>query len=413
MKITINDKITPIVRPFLIALILTAVLGMTSCSNINTGSGEKSQATPTLPATPITVSSPKMVEAQVVPLKNATLSFSITGIVEEVYVKEGDLVKEGTILARLKGQERIKAAIAQAELQVLNAKQELDRLNEKAKVEASEAAFNLAKAQTELKNAQENRDSMNYRQTKDSDIDTLHANLVLAEDGLKTAQRDYDGVKDRADGDLVKAEMLTRLSAARQKYDRALYNFNEALKKPDANAVGEAEARLVLAKASLEYAQLRYNKLKNGPDPEKLELQQTNLRNAQAQLASAQANLNDLELKAPFSGTVIAVQIEKGETTGLSPAIALADISGWKLETTDLTEKEVVGIKIGSRAQVTIDAIPDLKLSGKVSKINQLGKDRQGDIVYTLQISLDNIDPRLLWNMTAFVIIDDAAQAGK
>lgn len=44
-----------------------------------------------------------------------------------------------------------------------------------------------------------------------------------------------------------------------------------------------------------------------------------------------------------------------------------------------------------------------MELAGVVSHIQALGEDKQGDIVYTVTITLDQQDSRLRWNMTASV----------
>ena len=86
-----------------------------------------------------------------------------------------------------------------------------------------------------------------------------------------------------------------------------------------------------------------------------------------------------------------------------APLIQLADLTTWQIETTDLTERDIVRVHTGSQAVVTLDAVPDLELRGTVSAIRPLGENRQGDIIYTVTIALERQDPRLRWNMTALV----------
>jgi HlyD family secretion protein len=70
-----------------------------------------------------------------------------------------------------------------------------------------------------------------------------------------------------------------------------------------------------------------------------------------------------------------------------------------------LTEINVVNVKEGDAATVTLDAITDLELTGKVVSIKGFGENKQGDIVYTVVVKLDKQDPRLRWGMTAKVTI--------
>ena len=89
-----------------------------------------------------------------------------------------------------------------------------------------------------------------------------------------------------------------------------------------------------------------------------------------------------------------------------SPIIRLADLSAWQIETDDLTELNVVRVAEGAPASITFDAIPGLKVAGKVSRIKPLGENKQGDMTYVVIIAPDQVDPRLRWNMTAAVAIE-------
>ena len=128
------------------------------------------------------------------------------------------------------------------------------------------------------------------------------------------------------------------------------------------------------------------------------------MKNAQAQLDAAKASLDDLILEAPFSGVVVTNELKIGERVAPNtPVVSLADFSQWQVETTDLTELDVVRVKEGAPVTITLDAVPGLELTGKVQRIQALGVNKQGDITYKVVVSLDQQDERLRWNMTASV----------
>lgn len=64
----------------------------------------------------------------------------------------------------------------------------------------------------------------------------------------------------------------------------------------------------------------------------------------------------------------------------------------WQIETHDLTELSVVRVHKGDPVSVTVDAINGLKLSGAVARIGQFGKNRRGDVTYTVFINLNDYD---------------------
>jgi HlyD family secretion protein len=383
-----------IIAALSVALVAVGCAGQTSGA-VTSATQQASQATSSAGQT--------LAEARVVPNQSASLSFSIPGIIEEVQVKEGQQVAEGQVIARLKGSDQVQSLIAQAQVQVLAAQKDLDDLNDKAKLAMADAQLKLASAQIELKNAKDARQSLDYQKVTQDTLDNLRARYLLAQREFTDAQSDYASVANRSDTDLDKAAALDKLSAKRQIRDQDLYNLNKALERPEQNKVDEADARLTLAQAAVDDAQSTYNKLKAGPDPDQLQLLQATLADAQSQLKAAQTGLSDLDLKAPFSGTLISSDLEVGEGVIPQTVVMLGDVSSWKIETTDLTELDVPGVKAGDKVQVTFDAIPDLKLPGHVTRIREIGEDQQGDIVYKVYIDLDKQDTRLLWNMKAFV----------
>ena len=140
---------------------------------------------------------------------------------------------------------------------------------------------------------------------------------------------------------------------------------------------------------------------------------EADLAAAQAGLAQSQATLDETELRAPFAGTVAAVDVVVGQQVGpSSPVVRLGDFSSWLVETRDLTELRVVGLRPGDRATIAFDAIPDLELPGQVTRIRSIGQNTQGDITYTVVVAPDRSDERLLWNMTAKVLLEPGSGPG-
>jgi HlyD family secretion protein len=84
----------------------------------------------------------------------------------------------------------------------------------------------------------------------------------------------------------------------------------------------------------------------------------------------------------------------------------MADTSAWYVETSDLTELEVVKIAVGLKASMVPDALPDLTLTGTVDSIAQAFSLQGGDVQYRVKLKLDGSDPRVLWGMTVEVTFE-------
>jgi len=386
-------------RKFLVALAFTSlILGLGVLAACTTAP-QNTSITPT----PIRSEQANTIQSEVVPARYSNLSFASVGKVEAILAGEGSIVKKGDIIARLEGADQAKAAIASAELQVISAQQALDNLNEKAQLAAADAYTALAKAQTELKDATDRRNDLSYKRVNQYTLEGIQAQLILAQNAVQTAEDAFDLVTDLPEDDPNRAQAMLALSQARLQRDQIERNLTYAQGAADVRDIAKADARLVVAKASLEDAQRQYDRVKVGPDPRELALAQAELTNAQAQLQAAKTNLGDLEMVAPFDGTVVDNSFKVGEIADAGSFVVLGDLNTWQIQTTDLKEVDVVGIKPGDATKVHFDAIPGLELAGKVNRVKGLGEDKHGDILYTVLIDLSGNDPRLLWKMTARV----------
>jgi multidrug resistance efflux pump len=159
----------------------------------------------------------------------------------------------------------------------------------------------------------------------------------------------------------------------------------------------EARNDLALKKAKMDEAQRTYDNLKDGVDTEQLAL-------LDAKLDAAKAGVASLMVLAPFDGTVADLPAKVGETVSQgSVAATVSDFSNWIVNTTDLTELEVVNIEEGQTVTVILDAISEMTLNGTVESISKTFAEKQGDVVYEVTVSLNDTHPDILWGMTAVV----------
>ena len=123
-----------------------------------------------------------------------------------------------------------------------------------------------------------------------------------------------------------------------------------------------------------------------------------------AAAASAQAALDALELKSGTAGTIVDPTVQAGQRVSSGqPLFTVADFSRWVVKTDNLTELQVVDLKIGQKVEVMLDALPDVTLSGEVSQINRRYEEKRGDITYTVTVVLSQSQAALRWGMTAAV----------
>lgn len=178
-------------------------------------------------------------------------------------------------------------------------------------------------------------------------------------------------------------------------------------------AVARAEAVLERATAAVEQAQLQIEQLPPDASPGQIESVQANLRVAEAErdlaqstLTEAQTVLQQTEVRAPFAGTVADVVIEAGEQAVAGQTLlTIGDTSAWLIETTDLSELEVVRVAVDDRATITFEALPGQTVEGTVERIQVRGTSSEGGVVFAVSIRPDVTNPDLRWGMSATVRI--------
>lgn len=217
---------------------------------------------------------------------------------------------------------------------------------------------------------------------------------------------------------------VSGVQSAQSQVSQAESRLNVLLAGADADKIAGARARVANAEAALaqltgasragavdaaeaaaEQAQANLSEIQSGPRDVDLAVAMAQVKSAAVVVRQAELALDRATLHAPLAGTVVAINLTPGELTPEEPAMVIADMSVWKIETNDLTELDVVNVNLGDNVTLSFDALPDLTLSGVVTDIKRLGETYQGDVIYTVVIKPASWDARLRWNMTATVSI--------
>jgi HlyD family secretion protein len=222
--------------------------------------------------------------------------------ITHLYVKEGDRVKAGQLLATL------------------------DNIMYAADVSANDAALNASRMDAAASQAA---------------VNTAEADLNQAKAEHERATLDYNRNKSLYDAQLIaKADYDTKKAA----YDTATAQL------------GQAKAKLAQAKANLNSAEGHIG------------------QNA-ATLRHASDILSKTQYRAPFDGVVTNLPVREGETVvpGIqnSPGSTLMTVADTSVITAEVKvdESDVVNVRLGQPAEVTIDAMPKEKFHGTVTEI--------------------------------------------
>jgi multidrug resistance efflux pump len=361
----------------------------------------------------------------------------MAGRVAEVLVSEGDSVRAGDVLLRLDDQGLMaqrdgvvaagKAAQSAAQAELDAAEQALSDLHEQAPVVTALAEQTLANARKALDDAQKRNtwQQTGNRASRDT-IDATEARLTLAKDAVDKAQAAFNHVEDKDPEDPVRAQAEANLLAARQNRDDIVRLLNWYKGSPTDIDQAILDANVAVAEAQVAQAQIDYDKVKNGPDPDAVKLAQDRIDAARAQLESAAAQteaqltsidlqLDKLAVKAPSDGVVLNRGVEPGETvTPGSVAMTVGLLDSLKL-TVFLPEDRYGQINLGDTALVTVDSYPGVDFSGTVTQIadqaeftprNVQTEEGRKTTVFAVELKLSDAQSRLKPGMPADVVFE-------
>jgi len=284
------------------------------------------------------------------PRTTARVKSEATGVVEELRIEEGDIVKKGDIIAVL------------------------DQEDQKILLKKAILAEKLAR--------------IKYEQVKKSDLPKQLASAKARVEELKLSLKN---AKDR----LERIEQLFSQGYATDQEVEDARNSFESIKVQ----LEEAENHLKLLQSE-DYAQT-------------VELARLAWEQAKVDLEDAKKTLGEATIKSPIDGTVLAKNVEEGDTvvsskqgfTEGTTICTIADLSQVQVRGS-VDEVDIGEVKIGQEAELTVDAYPGRTYRGKVTNIYPQGEKQPGGLTtFTVIVSVDNEDRSLLANMTATIKI--------
>lgn len=253
----------------------------------------------------------------------ANVNANSYGKITELSVKEGDNVRKGQLLLRT------------------------EDIQQAADVDATEAALKTAEA----------------------DVSGAEAAVESSAAALKTAQADLDQARAKAKqtkDDFTRAQGLVEDQLiAQQVFDQRRSDYLVAQA-----AEQSAEARVAQAKA--QYQQATYSR----------DMAKARLAQNRAQLVRVTDVRNKTIYTSPIDGIITSLPVHLGENVvpGIQNQVGsvLFQVSDLAIITAEVKvdETDIVNVKIGQPAEVSIDAIPNKTFKGKVTEIGQSAVSR-------------------------------------
>ena len=114
-------------------------------------------------------------------------------------------------------------------------------------------------------------------------------------------------------------------------------------------------------------------------------------------------DLKDYNIYAPINGIIQNVKVKAGDVVSSNTTLAQL-VSNEKIIEVSLNEIDAAEVRLGQLAIITFDALPNIKLKGRVFYISPVGEVNQGVVNYLVKVSMEN-NPQVKIGMTANVEI--------
>jgi len=247
----------------------------------------------------------------------------------------------------------------------------------------------LQQAEADLANAEANVTSLQAQiETQRAEVLSSSAEVDKAQAQLNDAQLQYERTKGLAEQGIVP---VSQRDTAKSVADAAVATLHSAQA-----VLAQSKAKLNASIANLEQAKAQGKQKK-------------------ATVDLARLNLDHCKIYAPIDGTVIARNVDVGQTVAASlqaPVLFTIAQDLTKMLVYAKTDEADVGrIKVGGTATFRVDSFPRETFSGSVSQIRMNATTVQNVVTYDTIVAFDNPEQKLFPGMTAYVSIPVASES--
>lgn len=316
--------------------------------------------------------------------QQTSLSFAQSGIVKSIAGQVGDKVKAGQVLATLDDTAE-QASIARAQDSVTAAQAALDKLLQpvtQADIDAAQAS--VTSAQASYQSAATSGTSAAALNTYQLQVQKAQAAASAAD----YARAGAGGQYSTTDPNYQKA--VANVSAAQIAASQAQLNLEQA--QHSGTNLDQSTANIALAEAKLAQVEA-------GPSQPTLDAAQMQVEVAKVQLTQAQHAEAAMQLVAPFDGEVSTINVKAGEQSS-GTAFVLTNTSALYVDL-NIDEADIGQVSVGLPVNLTVDALPNASLTGKVIRITPIADTSSTSVItYTTRVALDKPEAALKPGMT-------------
>ena len=338
------------------------------------------------------------------------VAFKISGKIDKRLVDEGDIVKEGQLIATLEHKDLL-AQKAKAEATLETARSRLPALEKNIDYQDQATTQEISQAQAAVENAQARLQQL-LDGSRPQEIQSAKAGVDQALADMEKKKADMDRAKKLYQDKYIAAQDW---DAAKTAYDMAVANYKKAQENYDLVVEGPRKEEIAAGRAQLEQSQAalrlaKTHRIQIDVLKKELATAQGQVKEAASALEVIQTQIEYSNLYAPTSGVVLVKNAEPGEFVVPGGAVVtLGQIEKPWLKAF-INESDLGRVKLGQKVSVTTDTYPGKEYPGKVTFISseaeftpknvQTAKERV-KLVYRIKVGLENPQNELKPGMPA------------
>ena len=331
---------------------------------------------------------------KIVPVQNVNISPKNPGTVTQLYVEQGDRVKQGQILARMDSAD-IQARILQARANLAQQQARLDQQKAGSRPqEISQAKARLAQATAQLAAATSGNRPQEIAQAQ-AQVNAAQARVDLTNEQVRRYRNLYNqGAIEKERLDQFVSEDKT-----------AQANLLEAQKRLALLKSGSRSEEIARLKAAVAEARAQLQLLESGSRPEEIAQAAAAVNAAQAQLKTEQVNLDNTIIRAPFLGIItqkfsnvgaFVTPTTSASTSASATSSSIVALARGLEVLANVPEADIGKIKVGQQVDIIADAYPDQIFKGKVRLIAPEAVNEQGVTLFQVRVAINTGRDKLL-----------------
>jgi HlyD family secretion protein len=360
-----------------------------------------------------------------------SLTFRGAGTIQQVNAVRGQIVQAGDVLATLDTEE-LQLAVQQAEdavrIQELTLQQRQNNqlsaatlASSQADIDAAQAQLevaeaNLASAEAAVLQAQAQKAQLLAGPTA-GEIAAAEAQIAATSAQQKTAQITYDRLVECVSVELPSGEdkeicpglgdpeeqarfNLANANSALAAAEKQLADLQAGARAADVQAanaaiasaqagVQAAQGNVAVSEANLARAQAAFERMQEPPTEDEVAILEAQITSAKTNLSLAQLRLGQSMIIAPMAGTIANVLINAGEQASPgAPAITLVNEDAFHINV-NVDEIDIDQIALGQEVDVTLDALQDTVVKGRIAEVAPTSASAGGVVTYLVTINIE------------------------